>query len=456
MKKVLFLAYYFPPMGGGGVQRIAKFCKYLPQFGYEPAVLAAATVPDEEAEDRTLMQEVQNVRRYAIDLPNRNSCRTRLSHTAAGRFLNLHQGCLIDAAQQAGEIAVEQEKPDLICASVSPFYMAETARRLSAKYHIPWIVDMRDPWALDPINYYATKLHYLNDLHAMERACERSDAVIMNTPNSLAAARQHFYALDPDKFTCITNGWDADDFKSSPSSNDFDGSERPLVIVHTGVFHMRSVLRLNRPAGKSVKDWPRRFKNRVKYSIGNSNFLTRTPHHLFEAISCLLKEGKIAKNDIRIIFVGAYTPDDQALAKTHGVDEMVDYRGYLDHEHSVEVLSQADVLFLPLHQPQNGQFPLIVPGKTYEYLAAKKPILATVPKGDVQDFLEKAALGYVCEPDNADQIASTLLELLQRHKSPRRLDVRPNHAFIAQFERKQLTQQLAQLFDKVIMSSHSI
>ena len=451
MKKVLFLAYYFPPMGGGGVQRIAKFCKYLPQFGYEPAVLAAATVPDAEAKDRTLMQEVQTVRRYAIDLPNPNSFRTRLAHTAAGRFLNLHQACLIDAAQQAGQIAVEQEKPDLICVSVSPFYMAEVARRLAEKYHIPWIVDMRDPWALDPINYYATKLHYLSDLRAMERVCERADAVIMNTPNSLAAARQHFRSMNPDKFTCITNGWDADDFKSLSQSKAPGGSIRPLVIVHTGVFHMRSVLILNRPAGKSVKDWPRRFKNRVKYSIGNSNFLTRTPYHLFEAISRLLKDGKITKDDIQLIFVGAYTPEDQALAQSHGVDEMVEYRGFMDHEHSVAMLSQADMLFLPLHQPQDGRFPLIVPGKTYEYLAAQKPILAAVPRGDVQDFVEKASLGYVCEPDNADQIASTLLELLKQHKALQGLNANPNQKFIAQFERKHLTEQLAQLFDKVIM-----
>src|SRR5436853_2714568 len=56
-KKVLIISYYFPPSGGPGVQRVLKFVKYLPQFGWEPIVL---TVEDGDfpARDESLLKEI--------------------------------------------------------------------------------------------------------------------------------------------------------------------------------------------------------------------------------------------------------------------------------------------------------------------------------------------------------------------------------------------------------------
>ncbi len=436
-------------MGGGGVQRIAKFCKYLPLFDYCSVVVAAKSEFCDYSDDRTLNQEVKDIPRYDIELPQINSLLQRIGRSDLGRFFNLHQTQWIYGAQKAGGIAIQKEKPDLICVSVSPFPMAHVAGMLSKKYHIPWVLDMRDPWALDPIQCYATKFHYYHDLHAMKQACQLANAVIMNTPDSLDAARKSFPNINSNKFTCITNGWDADDFKSFTYPGVFRDTVNPMTIVHTGVFHTRSAMSQNNSAYKSIKDIWKKLKNTVKYSVGNSNLLARTPHYLFQAISSLLKQKKISKTDVRIIFAGAYTPEDVALAQAHGVDQMVEFRGYVDHEQSIQMLNKADVLFLPLHEPQDS-LPLIVPGKTYEYLAAQRPILAAVPKGDIRRFVEKAGLGYVCNPTDVAQIASILLGLIERYRSRMGLRVSPNHSFIGQFERKNLTEQLAVLFDKVI------
>ncbi len=437
-------------MGGGGVQRISKFCKYLPLFDYCAVVVAAKSKYYGHPDDRVLNQEVKDIPRYDIDIepPTINSCFQRITESDLGRFFNLHQIQLTYRAQRAGQIAIQKEKPDLICASVSPFPMAQVAGMLSEKYHIPWVLDMRDPWALDPIQCYATKLHYYHDLRTMKRACRRANAVIMNTPDSLDAARKSFPNINSHKFTCITNGWDAEDFKSFTYPGVFRDPVNPMTIVHTGVFHTRSALSQNLSAKKSFKDSWKRLKNAVKYSVGNSNLLTRTPNYLFQAISFLLKQKKISKTDVRVIFAGDCTSEDITLAQMHGVDEMVEFRGYLDHDQSVQLLNKADVLFLPLHEPEGG-LPLIVPGKTYEYLAAQRPILAAVPKGDIRRFVEKAGLGYVCNPTDVAQIASMLLGLIERYRSRTGLRVSPNHSFIGQFERKNLTEQLAVLFDKV-------
>jgi glycosyltransferase involved in cell wall biosynthesis len=449
MKKVLFLAYYFPPMGGGGVQRVAKFCRYLPFFDYCSVVVAARSEFYDHPDDGALNQEVKDIPRYNIVPPTMNSCLHRIAQSDLGRFFNLPQTQWIFGAQRAGEIAIQEEKPDLICASVSPFPMAQVAGFLSEKYHIPWVLDMRDPWALDPIQCYATKIHYEHDLRAMKRACRRAHAVIMNTPDSLDAVRNCFPYINPDKFSCITNGWDVEDFKSFTYPGVFRDTVNPLTIVHTGVFHTRSAYSQKFSANKSIKDNWTRLKNSVKYSVGDSNLLTRTPHYLFQALALLLKEKKISLSDVRLIFAGAFTPDDVALARTHGLDSIVDYRGYLDHAQSLQVLNQAHVLFLPLHEPEK-MLPLIVPGKTYEYLAARRPILALVPPGDAQRFVEQARLGYVCEPTSVEQIASTLLTIFKKFRCPAGLNINPNLEFIARFERKILTQNLAALFDKIL------
>jgi len=452
MKKVLFLAYYFPPMGGGGVQRIAKFCKYLPQYGYHPAVITANSEYYDHSDDLSLNQEVKDVPRHEIKPLTTNPYLKKIIYSDLGRFLNWHQNQWIGAAKKAGEAAIQDEKPDLICVSVSPYPMANVAEYLSKKFHIPWVLDMRDPWALDPINCYATKWHYYRDKYAMKRACQSANAVIMNTPDSLCAAKAAFPDIEPVKFISITNGWDAEDFKRFSYPTIFHNSTDPMKLVHTGVFHTRSAQSFVQSGDVNIKSIWKKLKNAVKYSPGDCNMLTRTPYYLFEAISILLKQHKISKHDLRIIFAGECTPNDLALAEAHGIGEMVNFQGYVDHNRSIQMLNDADVLFLPLHEPQ-GMLPLIVPGKTYEYLAAQRPILAPIPEGDARRFVQQARLGFVCDPTDVDSIASNLLDLVKKYRSPDGLRINPDVQFIEQYERKKLTEQLACVFDKVILKS---
>jgi hypothetical protein len=131
--------------------------------------------------------------------------------------------------------------------------MACVAESLSKKYHIPWVLDMRDPWALDPINGYATIWHYYRDLYAMKRACQSANAVIMNTPDSLDAAKAAFPNIESKKFMSITNGWDAEDFKGFSYSTVFHDSAKPMKLVHTGVFHTRSASKYKRSLEKGQK-----------------------------------------------------------------------------------------------------------------------------------------------------------------------------------------------------------
>ena len=177
------------------------------------------------------------------------------------------------------------------------------------------------------------------------------------------------------------------------------------------------------------------------------NLLTRSPYYLFAAYRKLVERKHIRPDAVRFIFAGAATPDDKQLAETFRVAEITEFRGYLNHEKSVELLYEADVLFLPLHELDDGCDPLIVPGKTYEYLAARRSILACVPMGDACDFVLKSGLGCICEPSDIEQISKTLLNLIEQHRSKRGILLHPDIEFINKFERKQQAKELSNVFD---------
>jgi glycosyltransferase involved in cell wall biosynthesis len=116
--------------------------------------------------------------------------------------------------------------------------------------------------------------------------------------------------------------------------------------------------------------------------------------------------------------------------------------GYLSHAETIAALRSADLLFLPMHGLPRGERARIVPGKAYEYLGARKPILAAVPEGDARDYVLASGLGEVCEPDDVAAMAA----ILRRRWRAAWTGEAPRPAgpdFFAQFERRQLAARLA-------------
>jgi glycosyltransferase involved in cell wall biosynthesis len=95
-----------------------------------------------------------------------------------------------------------------------------------------------------------------------------------------------------------------------------------------------------------------------------------------------------------MIFAGTTSAKDRAAVSNLKIAANTRFPGYLSHEESVQMISTADLLFLPMHNLANGMRSRIVPAKTYEYMATGRPILAAVPDGDARDFLGNVELGW--------------------------------------------------------------
>ena len=123
--------------------------------------------------------------------------------------------------------------------------------------------------------------------------------------------------------------------------------------------------------------------------------------------------------------------------------------GYLEHAQSVALMRSADLLFLPMHDIAAGRRATIVPGKTYEYLASGRPILAAVPDGDARDMLAGSPQARLCRPGDSVAMEAIIRAEVARwqERGPVRTEVVPD--LLARFDRRRLAEELAATLDAV-------
>ena len=257
-----------------------------------------------------------------------------------------------------------------------------------------------------------------------------ASVVVMNTPEATRRLRRQFPELRVG--WTITNGFDRDDFIGpAPSMTVHDR----LRIVHTGYLHTE----LGR--GRRGMALARRALGGTCHGV---DVLTRSHVILLEALALLTPDERGA---IELHLAGVMsTADLDALDP-----RLVHVHGYLAHDRSIELIRSADLLFLPMHDLPTGMRAGIVPGKTYEYLGSGRPILAAVPEGDARDLLDEAGNSLLCRPGDVQGMAQLLREALRRFRAGT-LQQAPDAGVVARYERRVLTRQLADLFDRTLGS----
>jgi len=434
MRSVLFLSYYFPPIGGAGAQRPAAFVRYLPELGYEPIVVTGpGPAPSRwTPQDATLLAELP-VGTHVERIPTAEPADVGGLRDRVERYLSLRTTWArwwVDEATRCAERLAGEV--DLVYAWMSPFDSAVVAGRVAKKFGVPWVADLGDPWALDEMMVYPTRIHRRLAMRQMREGLASAEAIIMSTPEAVFRVREAFPELNGKHVLVIPNGFEAIDF-AQPAPVRNDGVFR---IVHTGYFHTELGLR-QRKTGRM-----RRLLGGV---VPGVDFLTRSHYFLLEAADRLLQDDPSLSECLEIHFAGVLSQVDQELAACSPVSRQ---HGYVSHDETIDLLRTADLLFLPMQDLHGGVRATIVPGKTYEYLASGRPILAAVPNGDARDLLAEAGTGLICEPADIDGLARTLKAQLDRFRfglsAPR---VRPE--VVERYDYRNLTRALAEVFDAV-------
>lgn len=411
----------------GGTQRVAKFVKYLPEFGWKPVVV---TVKDifYYAEDRSLLEDVKDaqVRRTGSLDPQRllelfsnvRAPRQKVAHSNEPSWTHkvnrlLSWMLLPDTkllwqpfAYKAAMDIIRAGKIDCLLTTSPPHSVHLAGSLLHKMYKIPWVADFRDGWASGNFQYEPTKLHRrLNNL-LEEHILKQADQVI-SVSAPLTEKLQQCDLENRGRFYTITNGFDRQDFSEQKPQSEDD--------VFT-----------------------------ITYSGAMSNIAPL--QGFFTALSELLKSQPDLRKKLGVRLVGLDMEGQmQRFVTDAGLKELVTFCGYRPHTEAVGFLLKSHLLLYPVADWANDDF---VPGKTFEYMAAQKPVLALGPNVEGVRLLKNVA-----DVDHAGhKDISKIVDLLEaRIEGEWGMSQNSSKGkTLERFERKTLTRKLASILDTAI------
>ncbi|MGJ8743736.1 glycosyltransferase family 4 protein [Polaribacter sp.] len=414
--KVLIITYYWPPAGGSGVQRWLKFVKYLQNFDIEPVVYTVdeANYPKE---DKSLIGQIPKnitVLKQPIWQPTdvlfwkkKKDVNIGISNVGKNGFLSFVRGNFfipdpkifwVKPSVHYLQKYINDNKIDVIISTGPPHSMHLIAQKLFHKNDVKWIADFRDPWS---------DLYYNNDFNQgsyaknknkkLEHAVLKSADCILTVSNTL----QKEFAKTAKRVEVITNGFDDEVLESSMVALD-----KKFSISYIGLLPKQS-----------------------------------NPSSLFKVLNVLCEENINFKNDLVLNFIGDISDEVKKEIDDTNLNANTIFKGYVAHEEAIQYQKQAQVLLLLI--PNIKKSKGILTGKLFEYLTAKRPILALGPEeGDLATILKETNAGVVISFDNEEKLAREIRALYHQYKKGNLVG---NSKNIGKYHRKELTKELASI-----------
>jgi glycosyltransferase involved in cell wall biosynthesis len=436
MPKLLFHTYHFPPIGGSGAQRPLKMVRYLSELGYPSLVVTSggATSDRWAPEDVTLAEEIPaDVEIQRVPNDDEPALSTGLRR-AAERWGAVPDRWATWWARESHRLGRSVgDGVDLIYVWMQPYASADAGATLSRELGRPWVADLGDPWALDEMMIFPSAVHRRRALKKMRDVLSTAAAIVMSTEEAVSRLLAEFPELGDRPVVAIPNGFDAADFVEAPPPRGDD----TFRIVHTGYLHTEIGLQHRRR---------RRLRESLRASPHGLDILTRSHVFVVDALRRLLAREPELAGRIELHLAGVLNASDQAVVD--GVS-FVRQHGYVAHAESIGLMQTADLLFLPMQNLPPGVRATIVPGKTYEYLASRTPILAAVPDGDARDILSAAGNALLVRPDDVDGLASAIRNAFAAREAGMGRAA-PADEVVARYEYSKLARELADVFDRVL------
>lgn len=452
IRRVLVVAYVFPPAGGAGVQRVTKFVKYLSEFGWDCSVLTVAN-PSVPVFDDTLASEVpeSTVVRQARTLEPGYALKNAVSAGSAatnsakqgGGIKKLIKSTVraignailqpdaqilwYPGAVKEGLQLLSELKHDAIFVTAPPFSSFVTGAALSRRSGLPLIVDYRDEWGISnqfQENRQKSSLSHSLQNRMQQKVLRQASAVVATTGRSAESVAESVRrANGTATVSCIYNGYDSADFSTSTGSSDDGGSESVSEVPED-----------------SAASTERRL--RIAYVGTLWNLTSIEP--IVAAIEKVADEDSEKAARIDLVVAGRSTGgQDEILDRLQRLPCRLIREGYVDHRKAIEIMRQADVKCLLLSDvPEAGR---VVPAKTFEYLGLGGQILYVGPTGEVSEILADFPQADSYLPADTDGIADYFSLRLEASETDSEKDA---DASSARFERRTLTRQLAEILNQ--------
>ena len=428
MKKVLIITYYWIPSGGAGVQRWVKFAKYLRQYGWEPIIYTPENpeypsidhsfekdIPADITVLKTPIWEPYNVYRNLTGKKNqainagfisenkKQGWKDKLSIWIRGNFL-IPDPRRFWIKPSVGFLSdyLKENPVDAIITTGPPHSMHLIGMGLKKNFpSLPWVADFRDPWTnIDfykdlNLTWFADKIH-----HKLEReVLQKADTVLVVS----RGMEEEFAPMKPKKLQVITNGYDESDVQVGTLA--LDGR---FSISHIGTLNA-----------------------------------ARNPRIVWKVLSEICAENVDFKKDLQIQLVGKVDFSVLEDIQSYGLQEQLLKIDYLSHSEAIAKQNTSQVLMLLINQSGNAKG--ILTGKFFEYLAAKRPILAVGPTdGDAAVVLNETGAGVIVDFADEQAAKPAILKYYNQYKKGA-LSVQSES--VERFSRRSLTGELTGLLD---------
>lgn len=366
MNKILFISFYHNHNNEIASKRLQGIAKYLPDYGWQPIVIVPKTnnetvnfkgveVIETEYQDmisKFLPKSQGNETKTEPNSQNQQNKFLSKAISIAGELFAYPDGMKYwkKPAFETCSKVIEEENIKGIISSSFPITAHTIAHDLSEKYDIPWIADLRDLWNLNPyVNHTSIRNYFEKRLEL--KTFENADILTTTTP----LARETLQTLHPTKkIVSVVSGYDPQDFEGLKQTKTTDR----LTLMYAG-------------------------------SLYNGK---RDPSILFEAISELISENKIDENRIIVDFYGD-TTNLKELSQKYDIESNINIHGKISHEEVLENQMNSDILLLISWMDEKEK--MFIPGKVYEYMGSRKPILSIGYKeGSLRDLIAKTNIGY--------------------------------------------------------------
>ncbi len=443
MRRVLMISHAFPPAGGVGVQRSAKFAKYLPDFGWCPIVWSAGRIRNLPYDPSLLADLPPDLTHYRVGSQGgafrRPKLAERFATTALGDWWcyrvvpgigwRVRRGIdcvtcrlfpddrVLWALRSLRPLlrVVRADGVDVIYSTYSPASNHLLAGWLKRFTGLPWVSDYRDLW-IDDYCYPPTgRFRRCADHRLQQNMLEQADAVVAVNQQQADILASHVPS-QTDRFYVVPNGVDIEDFdRLDPGEvrERLHGPPDRFVLTFTGQFTSRRV-------GDALFDGLGYFARWVARQGGG-----------FE-----LRVVGVISHEMRKRFKAAGVP----LATT----------GFLPHDQAIEHMVSADVLLLLT--PVGHHASTLTTGKVYEYLASDRPILLIGSEDSVARQLITGFNAGIFAVPNRDEIVTALKQLFNEWKR-NALPSTCHRAQLRPFTRKHLAGQLAKILNEVRMAN---
>ncbi|MBB48836.1 MAG: hypothetical protein CMJ33_09945 [Phycisphaerae bacterium] len=437
---VLIAAWYFPPDGGAGSQRPASFARHLPELGWDCRIVTRSESIQRgrwNHLDRSLLSELpSSISMVRVD----DDGPFHESGFPGERDIKAHIGPL--CRRVVHEVAATN--PDVLLLTMSPFILSEIPKMIPRHSETSIVVDLRDPWILDYWPIQSSRAVRRRQRALMRDMLERADGIVMNTPEAATQCMEVFGTHLRPKMIALENGFEPRHFSNSviPRSSS-------IRIMHGGTFHCES---LHSPRGVRARVAAMRHASR-----GSIDRTGRTPHHLFEAARLLRDEKPDLASRLHFDFFGHIDSGLETCVRDGGFDSQTTLHGYVEHDRMTHHIERASALFLPGGKLADGVRDPITPGKTYEYLASGRPILAALHPGSGLDLVSSCPGVYVCDPCSPRSLAAgieSVATLLDRSPEDMSL-VEQRQPMLAPFTRSSIAGRLSEFMKMLTETKRS-